>query len=124
MSQREPAGSPVEGAGHELRRRGMPGLFAGLVLILLGVLLLFQTQGWFISNDWWVFLLLGLGGVFIIDALVRLAQPPPKPRWGGRLVVGLTLLLVGLIFVAGFGQWWPLILVVIGVGVIVKRVVR
>jgi len=124
MSQGQPAGSPAEGTGREHRRREVPGLFAGLVLILLGVLLLFQTQGWFTWNDWWKYLLLGLGVIFIIDALVRLARPSPRPRWGGRLVVGLVLLLVGLIFVAGFGQWWPLILVVIGVGVIVKRAAK
>ncbi|MEW6142595.1 MAG: hypothetical protein AB1597_05475 [Chloroflexota bacterium] len=124
MSQGQPAGGPAEGTRRERRRREVPGLFAGLVLILLGVLLLFQTQGWFTWNDWWKYLLLGLGVIFVVDALVRLSQPVPRPRWGGRLVVGLVLLLVGLIFVAGFGQWWPLILVIIGVGVIVRRAVR
>ncbi len=124
MSQWQPVGSPVEVNKHEYRRRRLPGLFAGLVLILLGVLLLFQTQGWFTWDDWWKYLLLGLGVIFIIDAMVRLAQPAPGPRWGGRLVVGLTLLLVGLISAAGFGQWWPLILVIVGVAVIVRRVVK
>jgi hypothetical protein len=124
MSREQSSGSPAEGVRREYRRRRVPGLFAGLVLILLGALSLFQTQGWFTWDDWWKYLLLGLGVIFIIDALVRLAQPAPGLRWGGRLVVGLTLLLVGLIFTAGFGQWWPLILVIVGVAVIVRRVVK
>jgi phage shock protein C len=58
-------------------------------------------------------------------------QPPPAPhRHGhGSIIGGLVLLVIGFLFLAEnflpdfhFGDWWPLILVAIGVGMLYKAV--
>jgi phage shock protein PspC (stress-responsive transcriptional regulator) len=63
-------------------------------------------------------------------------QPPPpqpqkpEPKQGrGSIVGGLVLLVIGFLFLAEnflpdfhFGDWWPLILVAIGVGMLYKAV--
>jgi phage shock protein C len=58
-------------------------------------------------------------------------QPPPAPhRHGhGSIVGGLVLLVIGFLFLAEnflpdfhFGDWWPLILVAIGVGMLYRAV--
>ena len=58
-------------------------------------------------------------------------QPPmPEHRYGhGSIVGGLVLLVIGFLFLAEnflpdfhFGDWWPLILVAIGVGLLYRAV--
>ena len=58
--------------------------------------------------------------------------PPPAPekhQGRGSIVGGLVLLVIGLLFLGqnflpdfNFGDWWPLILVAIGVGMLYKAV--
>ncbi len=59
------------------------------------------------------------------------AQPaaPPEPPRRGSVVGGLVLLILGLLFLGDnflpdfhFGDWWPLILVAIGAGLLYKAV--
>lgn len=60
------------------------------------------------------------------------AQPPPPPvkeEKRGSIVGGLVLLVLGLLFLANnflpdfhFEDWWPLILVAIGAGLLYKAV--
>ena len=59
-------------------------------------------------------------------------QQPPKPEEAhrrGGIVGGLVLLVLGLLFLGqnflpdfNFGDWWPLILVAIGAGLLYKAV--
>jgi hypothetical protein len=100
------------------------GVFWGLILIFLGALFLSINQGWLSDRRWWEWLLIGIGTIFVIYALVRAVRPAPRPRWQGRLVIGVVLLCIGAVFMAGFGQWLPLVLVIAGVGVIAFRFLR
>lgn len=50
---------------------------------------------------------------------------PPPPRRSGGIMGGLILILIGLLFLLdrflpgfSFGDFWPLILIVIGAGII------
>jgi hypothetical protein len=112
--------------GHRHGHRGMgifPGLFFGLLLIVVGVLLYANSMGW-LTGEWWWYILIGIGAIMIIEALVRFALS--KYRWGayGRLVFGLLLMLIGLAFLLGWNQWWPLILVAIGVAIVLGSIFR
>lgn len=94
------------------------GLFAGLTLILLGALFLLQQAGWVSDGSWWQYLLIGLGFIFIINGMAHYLIP--DYRWGsyGRFIAGIVLILVGALFMLGFSQWWPLVLIVAGVALL------
>ncbi len=100
--------------------RRASGVFWGLVLILLGIVLFLSSQGWLPWGDWWQFFLIGLGIVFLIESLVRYSNPAyRRPRFG-RVIAGLVLIFVGAAFIFGIGRWWPLILIIVGLLIVLN----
>lgn len=118
MTQQQTGSEPRQEWRRERGSRVMPGL----ILILLGALFLVFTMGWISWVEWWKYLLVGLGVIFLIDSSVRYAQGGRGVF--GRLVAGIVLVSIGVAFVIGIGNWWPIILIVVGVIVIVARLVR
>jgi hypothetical protein len=100
------------------------GLFWGLLLITLGILFFGVNQGWFPDDNWWQFLLIGIGACFIVDGLVNLAIPQPYHEIAGRFIPGVILVCIGLAFIYGFDRWWPLVLVAAGVIIILSVFIR
>ena len=96
------------------------GLFWGLLLITLGILFFGEKQGWFIDDTWWQYLLIGIGGCFILDGLINLAILHSHDNIAGKFIPGIILVCVGLAFVYGFDNWWPLVLVAAGVIIILS----
>jgi hypothetical protein len=93
----------------------MRGLFWGLLLIMLGLIFLANQEGWIGDDKWWQYLLIGLGAIFIIDGLAHYWRASYRNYSYGRFIPGIILLLVGLAFVFQFSEWWPIILIVVGV---------
>jgi hypothetical protein len=96
------------------------GLFVGLSLLLLGVLFLLNQTGALTGDTWWQSLLIGLGVIWIINGLVRYNHP--EFHWGAynKIVFGIVLILVGALFIAGFSEWWPVVLIVAGVAFLLR----
>jgi hypothetical protein len=96
------------------------GLFFGLTLVLLGVLFLLNQNGTITGDTWWQALLIGLGGISIIDGLTRYFAP--GFRWGisGKIIGGVVMILIGSLFMAGMSEWWPVIIIVAGVLMMTK----
>ena len=96
------------------------GIGWGLFFILVGGLFLAGNAGW-LQADWWTYFAIGLGGILVIGFLMRFFRGLGG-RWSaiGRLVIGLALIYIGLASYYGFGEWWPLALIVIGIGILVK----
>jgi hypothetical protein len=92
----------------------------GLFLILIGGLFFAGNEGWITENGW-LYFIIGLGCIFGIGGLVRY-MVGNENRWKslGGLTIGLALIFVGVAFLYGFGDWWPLCLVPIGIGYLVK----
>jgi len=99
-------------------------LFAGLFLLVVGLLLLMAQLGRMSWNDLPAYLSLGLGGVFLLDALVRRSFP----RFRTRIIVhsgtGYILLNVGLALFLGADRFWPLLLVLLGALALVHAALR
>ncbi len=115
-SYTQPEGDVGTRSRREMRREyPYHGLFWGLLLILLGVLFFASQQGWIFGDEWWQYFLIGLGSIFIIDALVRYVSPAYRHGIFGKFVAGTVLIVVGVAFVLGFSQWWPLALIAAGV---------
>ena len=118
---------PEERERRDRRERRHPdrwsGLFWGLALILLGVLLFSATRGWLSWDNWWHYLLIGLGVIFLIEALARYLSAD-RGDGIGRIVPGVILICVGIAFIYGWNQWWPLILIAAGVAVLLTLILR
>jgi hypothetical protein len=105
-------------------RDPLRGLFVGLVLVMLGILFFINQQsgiGWEIL---WKYLLVGLGSIFIIDGLAHFWSPSYRDTSLGRFIPGIILLFVGLAFIYNFSQWWPMVLIAVGVVILVSLLFR
>jgi hypothetical protein len=99
-------------------------LFAGMILIVLGSLLFATTRGWLDWGSWWQYFLIGLGAIFLIDALLRYSKTKDRGASIGRVIPGVILIFIGLAFIFGFGEWWPLILIGVGISLFVGYFVK
>jgi PAS domain S-box-containing protein len=93
----------------------LKGLFWGLLLILLGILFFIKGRDWLSDTGWWQALVIGLGVIFIIDAIVHYINPSSRSYSFSRLIPGVILIFIGLAWIYGFNQWWPIALVATGV---------
>jgi hypothetical protein len=96
------------------------GLFPGLLLIVLGVLLFAATREWVSWDIWWKYFLIGLGVVFLIDAGVHYLNPDYRHVVSGKVIPGVILIFIGIAFIYGFDQWWPLVLIAAGVVILLS----
>ena len=111
------------------RRDPLGGLTGGLVLIMIGAGLLLWMQGWI--TEWWLALglfFLGLAAITLFEGLVRLFLPAYRQPIVGRLVSVVVLGLLGTGFL-GFGylgpsvwQYWPIVIIAIGVVVLIGAI--
>jgi hypothetical protein len=114
------AGAVVFGYG--IFSREHSGIFPGSLILLLG-LFFFLRQNEVLQDSMeklWPLILIILGFSFLLTFLFR-------PQDWGVLIPGGILLVIGLLFflrnyryvsrhtVSGILQWWPLILVIIGI---------
>lgn len=97
-----------------------PKITGGLILILLGVLFLLTEMDRISWADWWAYFLVGLGGIFLIEALLRAGSAEGRRGLGGRLIAGIILAIIGGAHLIGFEEWWPLVLIAVGIGVLIS----
>lgn len=107
--------------GHEPLR----GLFWGLFLILIGVLFFINQQQGTSWDILWKYLVIGLGAIFIIDGLTLSFYAENHSGSLGKFIPGIVLVFVGVAFLFNFSQWWPVILIAVGVilliGILISR---
>lgn len=105
-------------------RRGSSAVFIGLILILLGSLFLLSEQGYIGRDRWWQYFIIGLGIIFLIDGAIRYRQQNYHGFLVSRVIAGLVLIAIGVIFLLGATAWWPLILILAGIGIVISGLVR
>jgi hypothetical protein len=99
------------------------GIGWGLALILIGVLIFGDNQGWLRNGTGWLYFAIGLGMIFIVGFLVQCLRNIRNFTSSlGGLVAGLSLVYIGAAFLYGFGNWWPMVFIPIGVGYVVKAI--
>jgi uncharacterized membrane protein YjjP (DUF1212 family) len=101
-----------------------PRITGGLILILLGVLFLLATLDYLSWGDWWAYFLFGLGCILILEALVRSTSPAFREHMIGRLIGGIVLVVIGASFIFGMTNWWPLIIIAVGVVLVISTLWR
>ncbi len=112
-----PSGAPGTEPERRRERRGdrRSGIMGGLVLVLLGVLLFLMSKGWLSRNDWGGYFMVGLGAIFIGEASLRREAPAM-----GRIITGGIIFVVGIGFILGSPDWWALVLIAIGAGLLAR----
>ena len=95
------------------------GIMGGLVLLVLGVFLFLANQGVITWDRWWQYFIIGLGGVFIIDCIIRYIADG-RFFFSGRLTAGLILIGVGIVFIYDVSVLWPVITIVVGLSVLLS----
>jgi hypothetical protein len=100
----------------------LSGIGWGLFFILIGGLVFADNKGWLHGNGWSYFLI-GLGCIWVIGFLVRYFVGR-NSLWKslGSLVAGIAMIYIGIAFIYGFGDWWPLVFVPVGIVYLVKAI--
>ncbi len=99
-------------------------LVGGGILILLGIILYLTltTPRIIAPSDIWSYFLAGIGIILIGQALFRYATSTHKGAANGSLFGGVILLAIGAGAIFGAGNFWPLLLIAIGVIIIVAGI--
>ncbi len=124
----------MEGLEEKWRRDPVSGLIFGLIVIWLG-LILFTAFGAghrmipgaskeYLEENFWGYFLLGVGVIFILEILIRSALPEYRRPIFGRLLAGVALIFIGGGGILGIEQWWPLIIVAVGVLIVIYGFLR
>jgi hypothetical protein len=102
--------------------RLVDGIGWGLFFILVGGLFFADNKGW-LNEHGWLYFAIGLGSILMIGGLVRYFVGQDN-RWKsvGGIIAGLALIYIGVAFLFGFGDWWPLALIPVGAGHVVKAI--
>jgi hypothetical protein len=113
-----------EGVEEKWARDPLGTAIGALILIWLGVTLFVANLGTFAWIQWenfWAWFILGIGALFILEVLIRLAVPEYRRPIGGRLIAGVILLAIGASFTFlpfDIGKLWPLIPIAIGLAIL------
>lgn len=104
-------------------KRDLAGpLFGGGVLIILGVSFWLATSGAISWAIWWAYFLGGLGMLLILLGISNARSGKDS----GPITGGVVLLAIGIIAILAWNyslsNWWPLVLIVLGLVVIVSAV--
>jgi hypothetical protein len=128
MAEQKPEQSsqPEEDYRHGRRHHhgGISGIGVGVFLLLLGILLFLANQGILAWDKWWQFLIIGIGLILIVDSLIRYQRDSVREIRIGRLIAAIILIGVGIAFLVGNAAWWPLIIILVGVAIIVGGLLR
>lgn len=93
----------------------LSGITGGLILILLGTIFLLATLDYIGWGDWWPYFLMGLGAILILEVIIRSTISSYRQDITGKLIGGVVLIVIGGAFQFGMSNWWPLILIAVGV---------
>jgi hypothetical protein len=96
------------------------GMFLGLTLVLLGVLFLLNQAGTLTGDTWWQTLLIGIGAISILNGIVHYRSEIFRWASYGKFIFGTILVLIGVFFMIGISEWWPVVLIVAGVAFMLR----
>lgn len=105
--------------GEKWHHDPVSGIFFGLIVILVGVLLLLAKMEYIPWYNWWAYLLTGLGILFLLEVVVRASQPTYRRPYLSKLIAGTVLIAIGAGNIYGFVHWWPVVIIIAGVIILI-----
>ncbi len=109
------------------RHAGRPyGWFGGFILILLGLILLLENLGYHTFANWWALLIL-IPAFWAYVAAWNIYQYNDRISRGviGSLTIGILLTILSLAFLLNYtlGQYWPILLIVAGIILLITALI-
>jgi hypothetical protein len=92
----------------------------GLQLLLIGVVLFLWARDVLTVRETLAYFLFGMGAISLFDVVARYLQLAPHRFMWCRLMFAFLMLSTGGAILGGFGAWWPLIVILVGVGILVN----
>jgi hypothetical protein len=96
-------------------------IFFGLVIIWFGLSIFLHKIDYLIYGDWIDYLLVGIGILFYLHVILYLLWTHDNHLLTGKLIAGTILIALGGRDIYGIHEWWPLILIAMGVIVILSN---
>jgi hypothetical protein len=109
------------------RRDPVAALGWALIFIWAGAVLLLENMGYlaqFEQLEAWDFILIGAGGVVLLQVLIRLVLPSYRRPVMGSLILAFALLAIGLGDALPTDVIWPVGLILLGLAVLVTAITR
>lgn len=104
-----------------MKKSALSDIFGGLIVLAIGLSFFLAANNVIPWDKWWAYLVTFLGVIFVIEAIIRMAKLKDPLIWG-RFITGIILLSIGFAFVLSLKNWWPLILIVVGLLIIIKGI--
>jgi hypothetical protein len=120
----EESGKTAVGKARASGIASVSGLLPGLILLLLGIIFFLHQLGALSKDEGWQYFLVGLGVIFLIEAWVHEINPAKGRPRAGRIIAGFVLIITGLAFLFGSTRWWPLVLIVLGLILVLNFFLR
>ena len=109
------------------RRDPLSGMVWAGILIWAGLVLLADNFKLLVRLEWmeaWAIILIGAGLILLLEVAVRLLVPAYRRAVTGTLILGLVLIGVGLGDLLTWDVIGPLILIVLGLFILVRVLLR
>lgn len=112
--------------GEKPRNDPLSTVIWAMILIWAGLVFLAQTLWPDVFSGWepWSLVVIGAGVIVLLEALVRTLRPEYRRPIGGTVIFGVILIAVGLGDLPGWDAYWPVLLIVAGVGLVVATFLR
>lgn len=112
-----------EGVGEKWRRDPFSAIFFGLIVLSAGILFLLAAQDYIWWSEWWMYFLICLGAILIIETFVRWSVPVYRKPSAGRIIIGLVLIVIGAASLTT-RVVWPWIIIIVAIAIIIFGVTR
>ena len=109
------------------RQDALSNMMFAIFLIVAGLVLLAQTQGWITWDQFggfWNLIFLAIGVFNLLEAVRRLLLPTYRRPVGGQIVTGIIFLILGLGGIIGMEFSGAIILIVLGVAILIGGLAR
>ena len=110
----------------EVKRRRVwsYSMVLGLELLVIGIVLFLWARDILTVRETLSYFLFGMGAISLFDVVARYAQLAPRSFMWCRLMFAFLLLSTGGAVLGGIGDWWPLIVILGGVGILLNALLR
>jgi cation transport ATPase len=111
----------------EQPRDALSSVMWALFLIVAGVILLAESQGWVTWDQFgglWNLFFVGIGLLVLLEAVLRLMLPAFRRPVLGQVIAGVVLLAIGFGGMTGLQLTGPVILIGIGLAILLGGLFR